>query len=44
VHADFEHRTDFVEIKKNRRDGEGRVIIEERNILTNPIKEGQAGK
>ena len=44
VVADFEHKTDLLEVKKQYRDGEGHVIIEPRNFLTSPIKKGQIGK
>ena len=44
VKADFEHKTDHVEKKKNYRDGDGAVIIENRNFLTNPPKKGLVGK
>jgi hypothetical protein len=44
VRSDFEHHTDLNEAKKSYKDAEGRVIIEPRNFLTNPIKKGQTGK
>lgn len=43
VKADFEHMTDHVEIKKNRKGPDG-VITEPRNFLTNPPKQGEVGK
>lgn len=36
--------TDYVEIKKDRKDADGHVIIEPRNFLTNPPKQGEVGK
>jgi hypothetical protein len=44
VKADFPHMTDYVEKKKNRRAPEGGVMIEPRNFLTNPPKQGEVGK
>ena len=44
VKADFDHMTDLNEVKKSHKDSDGRVIIEPRNFLTNPIKKGQTGK
>ena len=44
VKADFPHMTDYKEVKINKRDAEGAVIIEPRNFLTNPPKEGLVGK
>lgn len=43
VKADFEHMTDYKEVKKNRKGPDG-VIIEPRNFLTNPPKKGLVGK
>ena len=43
VKADFQHMTDFVEKKINRKGPDG-VIIEPRNFLTNPPKVGEVGK
>lgn len=36
--------SDRVEIKKNYRDADGRVIVQSRNIITNGMKSGQVGK
>lgn len=44
VKADFDHMTDYVEVKKVVKDAEGKVPIEPRNFLTNPMKEGMVGK
>ena len=44
VKSDFDHITDLNVVKKSHKDAEGRVIIEPRNFLTNPIKKGQTGK
>lgn len=44
VKADFDHMTDFVEKKINRKAPEGGVITEPRNFLTNPPKKGEVGK
>jgi hypothetical protein len=42
--ADFEHKTDLNEQKKNYKDQDGKVKIENPNFLTNPPKLGQFGK
>ena len=44
VRSDFVHMSDYVEKKKNRRAEDGAVMIEPRNFLTNPPKEGEVGK
>ena len=44
VKADFQHMTDHVEVSKNRKGPDGAVIIEPRNFLTNPPKQGIVGK
>lgn len=44
VKADFPHLTDYIEKKKCRKGDDGAVIIEPRNFLTNPPKEGEVGK
>lgn len=36
--------TDFKEVSKNRKGPDGAVIIEPRNFLTNPPKQGEVGK
>lgn len=36
--------TDYIEKKKNRKAEDGSVMIEPRNFLTNPPKEGEVGK
>jgi hypothetical protein len=40
VKADFEHKTDLVDIKKTYKDAEGKVITEPPNFVTNPPKQG----
>ena len=42
--ADFPHMTDYIEKKRCRKGEDGAVIIEPRNFLTNPPKEGEVGK
>jgi len=44
VKADFDHKTDLNERKKNFKDEDGKVKIEPPNFLTNPPKKGQVGK
>ncbi len=44
VKADFDHITDYREVKINKRGPDGAVIIEPRNFLTNPPKQGLVGK
>jgi hypothetical protein len=44
VKADFEHKTDFVEVKKKIKNEDGSVPTEPRNFLTNPPKKGEVGK
>lgn len=44
VKADFDHMTDHVDAKKSRKGPDGGVIIEPRNFLTNPPKQGEIGK
>lgn len=44
VKADFDHKTDLDEKKKNYKDAEGQVIVGPRNFLTNGVKKGQVGK
>lgn len=44
VKADFVHMTDYIEKKRCRKGEDGAVIIEPRNFLTNPPKEGEVGK
>ena len=44
VKADFDHLSDYVEIKKCRKAPEGGVITEPKNFLTNPPKAGEVGK
>lgn len=44
VKADFPHLSDYIEKKKCRKGEDGAVIIEPRNFLTNPPKEGEVGK
>ena len=47
-YSDYVHETDYVEIKKNFRnpdpESQKEVMIGPRNILTNPMKKGKAGK
>ena len=40
VKADFDHKTDLNEVKKNYRDEDGAVKTENRNFLTKPPKKG----
>jgi hypothetical protein len=44
VNAAFEHKTDLNPVKKNYKDDEGKVKIENPNFLTNPPRKGQVGK
>lgn len=44
VKADFVHLTDYVEHSKNRKGADGAVVLEPRNFLTNPPKQGVVGK
>ena len=44
VKADYDHKTDLNAVKKNFKDDEGKVKIENPNFLTNPPKRGQVGK
>ena len=44
VKADFDHLTDLVEKKKSHKGEDGHVILEPRNFLTNPPKQGEVGK
>lgn len=47
-YSDYAHESDYVEIKKNFRnpdpESQKEVMIGPRNILTNPMKKGKAGK
>ena len=44
VKADFDHMSDYVEVKKCRKGPDGAVITDNRNFLTNPPKAGEVGK
>ena len=44
VKADFVHLSDYVEKKRCRKGEDGSVVIEPRNFLTNPPKQGEVGK
>lgn len=44
VKADFVHLSDHVEKNRCRKGVDGAVVIEPRNFLTNPPKEGEVGK
>lgn len=41
---EHEHKSDYIERKKNFRDDDGAVIIGPRNLYTNPLKKGEVGK
>lgn len=43
VGGDFEHMSDYKEVKINRKGPDG-VIVEPRNFLTSPPKKGIVGK
>jgi hypothetical protein len=40
----FDHMTDYKAVNKCKKGPDGAVIIEPRNFLTNPPKEGTVGK
>lgn len=42
--APYEHMKDRVDIKKNYRDADGNVIVEDKNFYTSPAKKGRVGK
>lgn len=42
--ASYVHQNERTDIKKNHRDEDGAVIIETRNIITNPPKQGLVGR